>query len=226
MQTDMNGGLAGFSRRFDVRWQFFHRIRESRNVLELGCGSGINYRNLRTIAPAAEYHGVDLLPPGNAPEGIRYAQLDLDRQTLPYADDWFDAILFTHVIEHLRDPLSVGKEIHRVLKRGGAIYVETPNWTSALVPSFRFRADQHNPFNFYDDHTHIRPYTKQSLFEFLQDACRLRVERVATVRNWPRIPWDFLKIGYGLARGNREKVINAFWNIYGWCICGIGTKEQ
>ena len=221
----MKSTLTGLSRRFDVRWQFYHRINGGGKVLELGCGSGLNYKNLRIVAPATEYYGVDILAPSAVPPGILYSQVDLDKNALPYPDNSFDAILFTHVIEHLRDPFSLGHEIRRVMKAGGSIYVETPNWTSILVPSFRFKAHQHNPFNFFDDPSHIRPYTKQSLFEFLDGACRLRVERVGTVRNWPRIPWDFLKIVYGLASGNREKVINAFWNIYGWCICGIAAKQ-
>lgn len=220
----MSSELEEFSRRFDIRWRFYHRIRESRKILELGCGSGINYSNLREISSSAEFHGVDLVPPAEAPEGILYTQLNLDEGTLPYPDGAFDAILFTHVIEHLRNPFSLGMEINRVLRPGGVIYVETPNWTSMLVPSFRFHPDQHNPFNFFDDPTHIRPYTNQSLFEFLHEACRLRVETIETVRNWPRVPWDILKLLVCLTTGNRRKVINAFWNLYGWCICGIGVK--
>ncbi len=222
----MSSSIKGIVRRFDVRRQFFGRIKGSRKVLELGCGSGINYENLRIDSPTTEYYGVDILPPGEVPPGILYSQVDLDKNALPYPDGSFEAVLLTHVIEHLRDPFSLGKEIHRVMRPGGLIYVETPNWTSMLVPSFRFKAHQHNPFNFFDDPSHIRPYTKQSLFEFLDGACGLRVEKVSTVRNWPRIPWDFVKIGYGLASGNREKVVNGFWNIYGWCIFGIAEKEK
>jgi SAM-dependent methyltransferase len=221
----MKSALVRFFQRFDVRWEFYRRVKESRKILELGCGSGLNYRNLRLLASPADFYGVDLLPPEEAPEGILYSQLNLDTDALPYPDGSFDAILFTHVIEHLRNPLALGKEINRVLKPGGVIYVETPNWTSMLVPSFRFRRDQHNPFNFFDDPTHIRPYTSHSLFEFLQEACRLRVETIAIVRNWPRIPWDCLKMIQSIATGNRVKLINAFWNVYGWCVCGIGVKE-
>jgi SAM-dependent methyltransferase len=216
--------LGRFSQRFDPRWRFFHRIRHGGKILELGCGSGYNYSVLQSLSSTSEFYGVDLMPPADVPPQIVYTRLNLDEGNLPYPDSTFDASLFIHVIEHLKNPLALGEEVHRVLKPDGIIYVETPNWTSILVPSIGFKREQHGPFNFFDDASHVKPWTKHGVYDFLFQACKLRVERVATVRNWPRIPWDVAKIFYGLVSGRRQKVVSAFWNIYGWCIYGIGRK--
>lgn len=61
----------------------------------------------------------------------------------------FDGVLFSHVIEHLQIP-EVKKavaEIRRVLKPGGQVLVVTPI----------------NSCIFWDDPTHVRPYTKWAL---------------------------------------------------------------
>jgi SAM-dependent methyltransferase len=218
--------LVRFSHRFDPRWKFFHRIKNTERILELGCGAGDSFRRLRSLSSTAELHGIDIMEPDQIEETMVYHKLDLNRDRLPYDDNFFDAILFTHVIEHLQSPWQLSGEIQRVLKPGGVIYVETPNWTSMLVPSFGIEREQHNPFNFFDDPTHIRPWTKHSLYEFVSGACGLNVEKVSTVRNWPRIPFDVLKMLYGIISGNRRKVVSAFWNIYGWCIYSIGVKRK
>ncbi len=220
----MKTNIVRFFHRFDARWKFFQRIKHMERILELGCGSGDNFRELRSISCTAELHGVDIMEPNQIVEKMVYHKLNLDLDPLPYNNNYFDAILFTHVIEHLRSPFNLGREIQKVLKPGGVIYVETPNWTSMLVPSFGIRREQHNPFNFFDDPTHIRPWTKHSLYEFINGMCGLNVEATSTVRNWVRIPVDILKIVFGLITGKRHKVVAGFWNIYGWCIYGVGVK--
>lgn len=220
----MKASFVHFFHKFDVRWKFFHRIKNKERILELGCGSGGNLRALRSISATVEFHGIDMMNAEEISEPMIYRKLDLDQDVLPYDDNYFDAILFTHVIEHLKAPLQLGKEIHRVLKPNGIMYVETPNWTSMLVPSFGIKREQHNPFNFFDDPTHVRPWTKHSLYDFISGACRFNVEKVSTVRNWPHLPVDVLKIIYGIVSGNRHKVVAGFWNIYGWCIYGVGRK--
>tara|TARA_B100000902_G_scaffold399968_1_gene474099 strand:- start:2591 stop:3253 length:663 start_codon:yes stop_codon:yes gene_type:complete len=207
-----------------VKQKFFLSFQKESRVLELGCGIGRNAMFIKNYYNNIEYHGVDILNKEKVDEYIDYKNCNLENNKLPYEDNYFDKIIFTHVIEHLKDPLSLGSEINRVLKSGGKIYVEAPNWSSILVPSFGFHREQHNPFNFYDDPTHIKPWTKHGIYEFLSDNCDLKVAKVGIVRNWIRIPFDILIVIYGLISGNRRRIISSFWNIYGWCVFGIGKK--
>ncbi len=209
----------------DIRYKFYHSLKTSSRILDLGCGLGSNAAIVKEKYPFLEIHGVDILEKINIPQFIIYQQVDLEKGTLPYPDDYFDAIIFIHVLEHLAKPLHLGMEINRILKKGGSVYVETPNWTSMLIPSFGFKREQHGPFNFFDDSTHIKPWSKQGLFELLYQS-GLRVRKIGTVRNWYRILFGIPLILYGLIRGKRAVVINSFWNMTGWCIYGIATKNE
>ena len=217
--------ISEFVRRFDVRRKFFRMLHGSAKVLDLGCGTGVNGIAMKELYPSIDLYEVDLLPASNVPSFYSYQIIDIDNAPLPFPSDFFDAVVFTHVIEHLRSPLHFGREINRVMKTKALFYVETPNWTTVLVPSFGFHREQHYPFNFYDDPTHIKPWSKGGLFEFLFQNCGLRVLKVKTRRSWIRVPFDFLIIFLGLLNGKRSYVVSSFWNLYGWCIYGIGIKE-
>lgn len=49
-----------------------------------------------------------------------------DIQCMHFADGTFDAIVCNAILEHVPDPLAAIAEMHRVLKRGGRIWVEVP----------------------------------------------------------------------------------------------------
>ncbi len=49
-----------------------------------------------------------------------------DVHYLPLPDNHFDAVFCTGVLEHIRDPWQVVREIHRVLKPGGIIHLDAP----------------------------------------------------------------------------------------------------
>ena len=57
---------------------------------------------------------------------IEFQQADLN-QGLPFSNDSIDYILMLEVIEHLKNPYFVLKEINRILKKQGLLFLSTPN---------------------------------------------------------------------------------------------------
>jgi SAM-dependent methyltransferase len=49
-----------------------------------------------------------------------------DGEKVPFADNSFDAVISIAVFEHVRNPFEIAKELLRVLKPGGSIYVQVP----------------------------------------------------------------------------------------------------
>lgn len=98
-------------------------------VLDLGCGDGRTLWTLQQLG--CEGVGVDF--DRQAAEAARARGLNvrvgaLDQQEFP--DEAFDAILLSHVIEHLPDPLATMEECLRILKPGGQLKMLTPNASS------------------------------------------------------------------------------------------------
>jgi SAM-dependent methyltransferase len=60
-------------------------------------------------------------------EAVHYNQIDVVSVTprLPYRDNCFDAIISQAVFEHIPRPWEVASELHRVLKPGGEIHIDT-----------------------------------------------------------------------------------------------------
>jgi SAM-dependent methyltransferase len=47
-------------------------------------------------------------------------------EDIPCEDDFFDLIISQECLEHVKDPFKATKEIYRVLKKGGKLYVQLP----------------------------------------------------------------------------------------------------
>lgn len=206
------------------RHRYFKSLKNPARILEIGCGTGQNLTVLHKLYPSSELYGVDLLEKSQIPPFIHYQTTDLNTSPIDYPDGFFDVVIFTHVIEHLVNPSGLGPQIHRILAPGGRLYAEAPNWTSLLIPSFGFKREQGNIFNFFDDRTHCKPWTNHSLYTFVQWDCNLRVLQAGVIRNWVRLPFDWLIMLYGMLRGSRAYVASSLWNIGGCCVRAIGIK--
>jgi SAM-dependent methyltransferase len=98
-------------------------------VLVAGCGKGHEALFIRREL-AGSVVGVDISEQwdpslgADVPDFLLLAGSILE---LPFADGSFDAVFYHHVIEHVDDPAGSLRELARILRPGGLIYVGTPN---------------------------------------------------------------------------------------------------
>jgi SAM-dependent methyltransferase len=105
-------------------------------LLDLGCGYQ-PYRSLLLSPPsqATDYVGMDL------PDNIYQApKFTWDGRRIPLDDASVDSVVLTEVLEHCPDPECVLREIARVLKAGGFMFLTVPFiWPIHTVPNDEFR---------------------------------------------------------------------------------------
>lgn len=103
--------------------------RRKGRLLEIGCGSGRMLKEMEGLGWQVEGIDFDAAAVRNSrSKGLTVHQGLLEDRH--YANDSFDAITMSHLIEHVPDPVALLKECHRILKPGGALVVITPNCQS------------------------------------------------------------------------------------------------
>jgi SAM-dependent methyltransferase len=104
-------------------------------ILDVGCGEK-PYEIYRT-SMATEWIGLDV-PENPAADAHGYAEV------LPFGGESFDTVICTEVLEHVSEPALVLREISRVLKPGGHVFLTTPfYWPLHEEPYDFFRFTPH-----------------------------------------------------------------------------------
>ena len=124
-------------------------LKPGMRMLEPGVGRGEMLQNFKTLG--LNPYGMDISEeaPSYLPE-IPIEVGDIEKDGLPYADDYFDVIYSKSFLEHMYHPENFMQEAYRVLKPGGILISLVPDWDT------QYRT-------YYDDYTHRRPFTKISL---------------------------------------------------------------
>jgi SAM-dependent methyltransferase len=215
---------------FDSRYRFIHKLASRARILDLGCGHFKTLSRLREHRPDLEYYAVDIMDvAAECPPGVIFARADIDREKIPFEDGQFDAIFFCHVLEHLLYPMTAVREVERMLKSGGLIYIEGPSTRALFLPSLSFIPSSGSvkavgdDLNFYDNFTHVRPLSKRSLHMFLELAsCELA--EIGHVRNPFKTAMAPLLLLSGLLILKRRWVCVGIWELVGWSVYAIGRK--
>jgi SAM-dependent methyltransferase len=111
--------------RVDFSYMFLP-VRASGRLLEVGFGSGKSLDRLARSGWSVEGIDFDEAAVENAKKrGLPVKAGDLRAQCYP--DNYFDAIVSSHAVEHLHDPKGFLQECWRILKPGGQLALMTPN---------------------------------------------------------------------------------------------------
>lgn len=165
---------------------------ERPRLLDVGCGNH-SPRTAKRYLPLCEYHGLDRARWNRDAADDRCMErfFDVDLEDLraldQVPDGYYDAVICSHVLEHVADPYGVAHRLTAKLKPGGVLYVETPSARSLSLP----RAKNgwwliRGCLNYYDDESHRTFVDLRQLATELQ-AGGLRVFGPRRRRLWRRI---------------------------------------
>ena len=149
-------------------------------VLDIGCAFGTLLAYCSNLG--FKTYGIDFVPQDlylgisiRDKYQIDYFQLNVEKDSFPFADGEMDIVVMTEVLEHLHfQPLDVLNKIGRVLKRGGLFLLTTPalgrTWPPAhyacpfeAIPSYS------DPYYEFTD-KHMKIYAKEELLRLLMKA--------------------------------------------------------
>jgi len=109
-------------------------------ILDVGCRDGNMLLNCRQNGTPVEFHGLDITKKDLETALDRgYASAtrqDVRDLPFPYGAAFFDAVICSHILEHLEHPGEVLKELGRVMKKGGLLIVGVP---IGLLPAILWR---------------------------------------------------------------------------------------
>ncbi len=146
-------------------------MNQGSKILELGCGRG-EFINA-FIEGGLEGYGLDISEYSKK----KYPKIKLDIQDiskekkLPYQNSQFDYVFSKSFMEHFHEPEFIFQESNRILKPGGLLITLTPDWED----NFKM---------FYDDYTHKRPFTIESL-KNIQKLCDFEIVSVQKFKQLP-----------------------------------------
>lgn len=149
------------------------------NILEVGCGTGRLMNGLRR--EGRRIHGCDLSLHAARRSGAQVA----DATRLPYKRKMFDFVIAVSVIEHLYEDQGEMflNEVTRVLRKGGCLFMVTPNFASPL------RYLKGKRWFGYTDPTHVQFYTPQVLARNMERFGFADIRLQFALKRYPDFNW-------------------------------------
>jgi len=134
---------------------------------------------LKKIFPNNQIWALDrtgLLRDRFAKANVQMKICDLDGETIPFEDDYFDVVIFTEVLEHVfAPPTQILKEIKRIMRPKGKLIISVPNIASLSkrIGLLKGISPLENPDSqmrkdWVHGHGHIHEYTREEILSLIK----------------------------------------------------------
>ena len=133
---------------------------ENGKMLDIGCGNGERFCWMQDLG--WDIYGVELDKNAclwAAKRGIKVSNTNLVEAAYP--NGFFDVVILNHVLEHLHHPQLTLRECNRILRRGGLLIVDVPNFGGYDARFFR------ETWNSLDLPRHLYHFTEETLTNIL-----------------------------------------------------------
>lgn len=103
---------------------------KDKRVLDVGCNDG---RYLQYFSAGSV--GIDINRDALAQcreKGLAVTEVDINQQGIPFDKESFEVVFFSHVLEHLANPIQALSEVHRVLTPHGILILGLPVEKNAI----------------------------------------------------------------------------------------------
>ena len=139
----------------------FEKYRKNNRMLDVGCGEGwilelAKKRGWEVYGTEFSDRAIEIC----RQKGIKMYEGVLDPAKIAERD--FDVIISSETIEHINNPQQELKSMHQLLRKGGLIYITTPNFNSYLR---RWLKDRFHIITYPE---HLSYYTRSTLNKLLR----------------------------------------------------------
>lgn len=107
----------------------FEKFRQTNKMLDVGCGPGLFL--IEAQKRGWEVYGTEFTDNQLAylnNKGINTLKGKLSNDS--FENELFDVIISSEVIEHINNPVEEMQQFHRLLRKGGLVYITTPNFNA------------------------------------------------------------------------------------------------
>ena len=164
-KDDISLFYGDYKRRVELLLDITHLVPKNATIVDVGSSPGFNSLALKLLG--YDVYSIDINPEPYESLleqfGIKVIKADLEINPIPLNDGSCDCAVFTEVLEHLH-PFRITftlSEINRILKKGGYLYLTTPNICS-IGKRVKLLLGR-NPLG----KMHVREYTIKEIREIL-----------------------------------------------------------
>lgn len=156
-----------------------------RSLLDVGCGTGLFGRELRSLRPEVEVWGIDPQPSVVAAATANLSAFvsgffpnDL---TAAQGDQRFDCVTFNDSLEHFAEPWDVLRQTRDLLSDTGVVVASIPNVRNyGVVRRLLINGEWEYRDTGILDRTHLRFFTRRSAIEMFE-SCGYRVSNTVAL---------------------------------------------